>query len=207
MLQIKDVKPKGYAESLYRAETPLAWVHYSELAGRDTVPAALRLCLGQQQSQRSLCLKQSPVCSPLLSLLTARASLQPASSTSTSPATFMAFPRSWQARSSARWWVWRNNRAKALCMLQSAAGGLTPEIPLLRYHQVALKYVFHRSSRIISSVSHCSDVPEDYWHKLSTAWQWQNTSSLQAFGCHITSDSWWFHCTVLSNKIKHKQHA
>lgn len=109
--------------------------------------------------------------------------------------------------SSARWWVWRNNRAKALCMLQSAAGGLTPRIPLLRYHQVALKYVFHRSSRIISGVSHCSDVPEDYWHKLSTAWQWQNTSSLQAFGCHITSDSWWFHCTVLSNKIKHKQHA
>lgn len=50
MLQIKDVKPKGNAESLYKADTTLVWVHYYEVAVRDTVPAALKLCLGQQQS-------------------------------------------------------------------------------------------------------------------------------------------------------------
>lgn len=119
----------------------------------------------------------------------------------------MIFPCTWQARSSARWWVWRTNRGNALCVPHGAAGGLTPGIPSLRCHQVALKYIFLWGNRIRSSVSCCSDAPEDYWRKLSTAWQWQNTSSLQAFGCHITSDSWWSQCTVQSNKIKYKQHT
>lgn len=168
------MKLKGNAESLYRAETPLVWVHFCELASRDTVPADL---FGSAAEQEITVFEMEP-CSPLPNLSTSRVCLQPASSTSTSTSTFMAFPCSWRARSSAGWWVWRSNRAKALCMFQSAAGGLTPGIPSLHYHQVVLKYIFHRGSRIISSGSRCSDVPEDYWHKLSTAWQWQNTSSL-----------------------------
>lgn len=192
MLQIKDVKLTGSAESLCRL--------------RHHCLGALIFYLGQLQSRRSLCLKWSPLCSLFLNLLTTRACLQPASSTSTSAAPLWLSP-ALDRRKAVLHDEFGGVTEPRLCMLQSAAGGLIPGIPSLHYHQVALKYIFHWGSRIISGVSRCSDVPEDCWHKLSTAWQWQNTSSLQAFGCHITSDSWWFHCTVLSNKIKHKQHT
>lgn len=97
-LQMKDVKLKGNAESLCRAETPLVW--------------CITILFGSAAEQEVTVLEME---SSLFSLPEpTRACLQPASSTSRSAATFMAFPCSGQARSSARWWVWRRNRAKAL---------------------------------------------------------------------------------------------
>lgn len=123
MLQIKDVKLKGSAESLYRAETPLVWVHYhfvwvSCRAGGHCV--------------------WSPICSPFLNLLTARACLQPASPA----AAFMAFPAPDRHETMLSDGFGGITEPR-LCRLQSAAGGLTPGIPSLRYHQAALKYIFH----------------------------------------------------------------
>lgn len=119
MLQIKDVKLKGNAESLCRAETPLVWVHYCEQEHSASSSEAL---FGPAAGQGVTVFEMGPVCSPSLNVLTARACLQPAPSTSTPAATSGALPCSWQARGSAQWWVWRNSRAKALCMLQIAAG-------------------------------------------------------------------------------------
>lgn len=142
----KGCELQGSSESCCRTETPLARVHLYVLANMNTVLAAREALPGSAAEEEITVFEiESYWFSPLESACCEGLCLL-ACFLQTLLGYFPALERQEAVLDDGFGGI----TANALCMPQSAAGGLTPGIPSLQYHQVALKYIFHWGSRITS---------------------------------------------------------